>query len=548
MLIQLDIENVAVIEKASVEFEKGLNIITGETGAGKSLLINSLNMVLGFRSSHEMIRSGSDFAKVSATFFVPEISAALAEFDIECADDTVVVTRKIYADGRNVCHVNNCAVNVSVLKAIGERMVVIHGQRDSGMLFDTSTHISLLDEYAENRDLLKEYTAIYNEYKEADRQLKSLSNDEKSRDEEIDYLQFRIDEIEKAELSSSEEESLIGERQRLENSEALSRDANTAYSAISDDGGAKESLYCAMRSLQNLTKFDTDAQVFADKASDLYYELEELARDVCSYKSKIEYNPDRLNEIADRLDIINTLKRKYNTDIDGILKYYDEARSKLEALLSFDSNRKKAEDKVKKLYNDASLIAKALTESRKHAANELAKKLEKELEYLDMPRCRVEFLLTPGDLTTLGAEAAELLISTNPSEAPKSVSKIASGGEMSRIMLAVKSVFSDFEKVPTLLFDEIDTGVSGRAAEKIANKMKSLSRNFQLICITHLPVIASKADNHLLIEKKTDGESFITTVKTLNKDERIREIARIISGDNISDVSLENARSMLERQ
>lgn len=548
MLIQLDIENVAVIEKASVEFEKGLNVITGETGAGKSLLINSLNMVLGQRSSHEMIRSGSDFAKVSATFFVPGINTVLAEFDIENSDDSVVVTRKIYADGRNVCHVNNCAVNVSVLKAIGERMVVIHGQRDSGMLFDTSTHVRLLDEYAKNKDLLEKYSAVYAEYKEADRQLKSLSGDEKTRAEEIDYLKFRLDEIEKAGLSVPEEEELLSERKKLENAESLSRDANDAYSAISTDGGAKESLYCAMRSLQSLAKFDAEAQTFSDKAADLYYELEELARDIGSYKAKIEYNPQRLSEIADRIDTINTLKRKYNTDIDGIIKYYDEASVKLETLLNFDSNKQKIEDKVKKLYSEAVTAARALTESRELAAAELSKKLENELEYLDMPRCKAEFSLSPCPLTALGAENAELLISTNPSESPKSVSKIASGGEMSRIMLAVKSVFSDFEKVPTLLFDEIDTGVSGRAAEKIAKKMQLLSKDFQLICITHLPVIASKADNHLLIEKKTDGESFTTTVKTLNNNERVHEIARIISGDNITDVSLENARSMLERQ
>lgn len=545
MLIQLDIENVAVIQRASIEFDNGLNVITGETGAGKSLLINSLNMVLGARTARDLIREGADFARVSAVFFCSGIDSLLEESGITTDDGNIVITRKLYRDGRNLCHINGNAVNVSLLRLIGERLIVIHGQHDSGELMDASSHIHFLDAFAENGELLKEYRAVFHELKAVDSQLDKLNDDKTARQNEIDYLTYQTEEIENASLSIEEEETLVARKTILENSEAISKHAEKAYAALCGDSGAKELLYNARRALESLCNIDPGISNCSDKASELYYEVEELARDVSSYIANIEYNPRELGEINDRLDVINTLKRKYNGEIADILKFYGEASERLIFLKSFDENKSELSRKREELFRRAAELSEKLSKTRRKSADLLSSRLCSELENLDMPKCRIEFQFTGCELCESGSEKVEFVISTNPSESPKSLAKIASGGEISRVMLAIKSVFSDFDKIPTLLFDEIDTGVSGRAAEKIANKMRTLSQNYQLICVTHLPVIAAAAEHHLLLEKQTEGDSFKTTVRTLSAEERVREIARIISGDNINEISLENAAQML---
>lgn len=545
MLIQLDIENVAVIERASIEFNKGLNVVTGETGAGKSLLINSLNMVLGARTARDLIREGADFAKVSAVFFCKELDAFLEESSITPDDGNIIITRKIYSDGRNLCHINGSAVNVSLLRCVGERLVVIHGQHDSSELMDTSSHIHFLDAFSENGDLLNEYKSVYRQLKETQAALNKLNDDKTARQNEIDYLTYQIAEIEKAKLSADEEETLTARKTILENAEALSSYAGSAYAMLTADNAAKELLYNAKRALESLGNIDSDTISYAEKISELYYELEELAHDISSYMSGIEYNAGELQKIDDRLDVINTLKRKYNGEISDILRFYDEASERLVMLKSFDENKEELTKKHSALLENAQALARKLSDSRRKSAVQLSERLCEELSGLDMPKCKIDFQFTACDLYENGAEHAEFVISTNPSESPKSLAKIASGGEISRVMLAIKSVFSDFDKIPTLLFDEIDTGVSGRAAEKIAKKMLSLSQNYQLISVTHLPVIAAAATHHLLLEKKLYDEGFKTQVRPLSYDERIREIARIISGDNINEISLENAAQML---
>ena len=546
MLIQLDIENIAVIEKASIEFENGLNVITGETGAGKSLLINSLNMVLGARASRELIREGADFAKVSAVFYCDFLNDILSQNGIDADDGNIIITRKLYRDGRNLCHINGCAVSVAQLRTIGERLVVIHGQRDSSELMDTSSHINFLDSFCENEELLSEYKGIYRELCTIRSELEKLNTDNVSRQSEIEYLSYQVQEIENAELSESEEDELLARKTILENSEAIEKNAQKAYSALYFDGGAKDSLYSAMRALEALFSTDSSVQGYCEKIAELYYEAEELSRDISSYISSIEFRPEELSQINDRLDIIRNLKRKFGGEIPDILKLYDEASEKLLKLKSFDDDKEVLTKRNEELTTSANKIAKEISEARKKSAVLLSERLTKELESLDMPKCRIEFLFTPCPLSANGIENVEFVISTNPSEQPKSLAKIASGGEISRVMLAIKSVFSDFDKIPTLLFDEIDTGVSGRAAEKIANKMRMLSENYQLICVTHLPVIAAAAKHHMLLEKKTDNESFKTIIRSLSKEERINEIARIISGDNINEISLQNAAQMLK--
>ncbi len=546
MLIQIDIENVAVIERASIEFDNGMNIITGETGAGKSLLINSLNMVLGGRTPRDIIREGAEFCKVSAVFYSQEADIILENAGITSDDGNVIITRKLYRDGRNLCHINSNAVNVALLRSVGEKLVVIHGQHDSSELMDTSSHIGFLDAFSENGELLKEYKKAFDELKEVTSKLAKMNEDSHTRQNEIDYLTYQTEEIEKANLSSDEEESLISRKAVLSNAETINKYAEKAYSALGGDGGAKDVLYNAKRALEALSEIDDTSLPYSERVTELYYEAEELSHDISSYISGIEYNERELREIDDRLDEINKLKRKFGGEISNILKFYEEASEKLLFLKSFDENMDEFLRKKDSLTEKATALASKISKKRHESSIVLAQRLTEELSFLDMPKCRIEFSFMECDLYDNGLEKVEFLISTNPSESPKSLSKIASGGEISRVMLAIKSVFSDFDKIPTLLFDEIDTGVSGRAAEKIANKMKSLSQNYQLICVTHLPIIAASADNHLLIEKKLYEDGFKTGIRQLDSNERIREIARIISGDNINKISLENAAQMLE--
>ena len=546
MLVQIDIENVAVIERASIEFDKGLNVITGETGAGKSLLINSLNMVLGGRTPRDIIREGADFCRVSAVFYSQEADNILESVGITPDDGNVIITRKLYRDGRNLCHINSNAVNVSLLRSVGEKLVIIHGQHDSSDLMDTSSHIRFLDAFSENGELIKEYKNVFGELKEIISTLDKMNEDSHSRQNEIDYLTYQTEEIEKANLSPEEEENLLSRKTVLSNAGTISKHAEKASCALGGDNGAKELLYTAKRALETLSDIDEASLPYLEKATELYYEIEELSHDISSYMSGIEYNDRELREIDDRLDEINKLKRKFSGEIPDILKFYDEASEKLLFLKSFDENMDELLKKKESLTGKATVLAEKISQKRHESSVILAEKLTEELSYLDMPKCRIEFSFTECDLYENGCEKVEFLISTNPSESPKSLSKIASGGEISRVMLAIKSVFSDFDNIPTLLFDEIDTGVSGRAAEKIAKKMKALSNNYQLISVTHLPVIAASGNNHILIEKKLYEDGFKTEIKTLSNKERVYEIARIISGDNISEVSLKNAEHMLE--
>ncbi len=547
MLTGLDIENIAVIEHSSVEFQDGLNVITGETGAGKSLLINSLNMVLGARSTRDLIREGAQFGKVSATFFCKDIDIFLDENGIDTDEGNVIITRKIYPDGRNLCHINGCAVNVSQLKKIGEKLIVIHGQNDTGELSDTSTHIRFLDAFAENETIISEYKTVYDKLKEINSAISKLDADESAREREIDYLSYQVAEIEKANLSADEENELVSRKKLLENAESINKFSEKAYLSLSGDNRAKDLLYEVKRALESLSDIDEDALPYAEKAAELYYEVEELSHEVSGYMSCVDFNAGELSEIDDRLAEINSLKRKYGGEISDILEFYEKSAEKLDFLRSFDENKDKLLAERDTLLTKATAIAEKITDSRLKSAEILSAKLCQELESLDMPKCKIEFNFTPCELYSMGAEKVEILISTNPLDAPKSMVKIASGGEISRIMLAIKSVFSDFDKIPTLLFDEIDTGVSGRAAEKIARKMRALSENYQLICVSHLPVIAAAAQRHLLIEKNLSGDEFKTQIRLLTEEDRVKEIARIISGDKISEISLQNAREMLKQ-
>ena len=547
MLIQLDIENIAVIQQASIEFETGFNVVTGETGAGKSLLINSLNMVLGCRASRELIRGDAPYARVCATFFYKNAAELLSDMGIESDDGSIVITRKLFSDGRNLCHINGSAVSVAQLRSVGEKLVVIYGQRDGGILLSTSSHLDFLDSFAKNKELLDEYKKTFEEFKEAEKELKKTSLDDKARTDEADYLLYALNEINSASLYSGEEEELAHRRTILENSESLSTLSSSSSQNLNGEGRVRDILYGIMQELEKLSRIDDACNPLYERASSLYYEAEDLGSELLNYSMKTQFNPDELRKTEERIFEINSLKRKYNKSVDALLEYASEAEKRLNFLNSYTENKALLESRVKELYEAALKKARELSSLRKKAAQTLSSKLTEELSELDMPKCRVEFSFTPCPISERGIEDAELLLSTNPSEEPKPLSKIASGGEMSRIMLALKSVFFDFEHIPTLLFDEIDTGVSGRAAEKISKKMRNLSSECQLICVTHLPIIAASGNFHILIEKQTAGQSFNTVIKPLTKEEREKEIARIIMGDGVNEIALENARQLLNQ-
>lgn len=545
MLLQLDIENVAVFEKASVSFESGLNVITGETGAGKSLLINSLNLVLGCRGAHGLIRSGADFASVNASFFDKNVDSVLAENGIECDDGNIIISRRLYRDGRNQCRINGASVPVSLLREIGKKLVAIHGQRDNAVLLSAAGQLSFVDSFSGSGELLSQYREAYRNYKSAERSLAQMQSDESERAREIDFLSFQVDEITRAELTDGEEDELLKRRKVLDNVETLSELSREMQQLICGDRGVRDSLYSALRSGERLSEIDDSLKGCTERLTDIYYELEELGRDISAYSSSVDFNPRELDEIEDRLAVINSLKRKYGGSLEAVIAYGEKSQARLAELMSYDDNLSALEKEAAGQKKESERLGAELSAVRKKGAEELAAAINAELATLDMSEAEITFSFTDCGLSEHGTQNVEMLFSSNPKSEPAPIEKIASGGELSRIMLALKSVFSDFDKTPTLLFDEIDTGVSGRAAEKIAAKMRRLADGYQLICVTHLPIIAAAGTNHLLIEKRVDSSGAATSVYPLAPEKRAAELARMISGDKITDVSLENARQML---
>ena len=541
MLTLLKIENIAVIEKAEVELERGFNVLTGETGAGKSLLIDSINLVLGGRGQRELIRAGADYALVQAVFFCPEIAPFLEELGLEPEEDgTVILYRKLHRDGRNTCRLGTTAIPLSALKEIGERLVAIHGQHDGTALLSPAAHIDFIDGYG--KYALNDYTEKYRAWKAAEKELEEAKANASQRETRIDFLSFQVKEIEEAELRDGEEEELTARQKLLSNAEELTENANAANQAI--DAGY-DAVSDALSALEEISAVDESMNDSTEQLRNIYYELEELRRDLSSYAYGLEFDPDELTSVDERIGVIYRLERKYGATIADILAYLDKAKTELDSLIYADEHGTEMEENVKQLRLEAEKAAKELTALRKKSAQELCQKICEELAFLDMPKTRVEARLTPCPLWEKGAERVELLISTNPAEEPRPLGKIASGGELSRIMLAMKTVFSEVDDVPVLIFDEIDTGVSGRAAGKIGKKLRELSSGHQVICITHLPMIAAAASHHLLIEKNAVENGLQTTVRPRYGVERAMEIARIMCGDDITPAALENARELL---
>ncbi len=559
MLRELHIKNVAVIEEVTVEFENGFQTLTGETGAGKSILIDSINMALGGRGSRDIVRTGTDYAQVDLAFEVEddEVLGCLSELGIDCEDGTVLISRRLQPDGKSRSHINGKLTPLNVVREVGELLLTIHGQNDNQSILSPKTHLKFVDEYGNHGELLDEYKEQFAAVKKIRTMLSELEADEHGKSELIELLSFQVDEIDAAKLKPGEEEELEERRSFLQNAEQLAEDAGGAYYALhggdEESNGALDGLSEALRLLDEAKEFDSRLSPHYDTLSSVIADVEDVMHELRIYTDGVDYSQEELDNTESRLSLIYSLKRKYGSTVEEVLDYAQKSRERLAAIESSDERRAELTAQLSEETEKLSEIAKRLTKARVSAALDLQERIMNELADLDMQKMRFSAEVSMIEETdgspkygSDGCDNVEFMISANPGESLKPLAKIASGGEMSRIMLAIKSVLSDSDKVETMIFDEIDTGVSGRAAQKIAEKMGMLAKKRQILCITHLAQIAAMADRHYIIEKNSDEGSTRTTVRPIEGEERIQELARIIGGVIVTELTLSAAREMLD--
>ncbi len=551
MLTNLYIENIAVIEKTNINFTNGLNILTGETGAGKSIVIDSINAVLGKRSSRGLIRSGADAAFVSATFenVSDLVQKKLASLGYSAEDGTLILSRELSVSGKNTCRVNSRPATVSVLKDIGEYLVNIHGQNDNLELMNPSLHIVYIDALAQMGERLSAYRAVYRELKAVEEELSAADMDEAERLSRIDLLTFQIGELEDAAITVGEYDALTAEKEALRNREKIAKELMRARIALDGDDdeidGALRMIDDACESVIRAARYLPDLEGDSDRLSSALYELQEISRDLEQAMDDIDANPGRLEEIEERMDLLYRLRRKYGDSEEEMLAYLENSKKELKNLTDYAFNREQLAKKREELYKQAYNSAKEISDYRLSVAERFRKDVESEMAFLEMPNVRLEISREEVPLNTRGIDKLEFLISTNPGEAPKPVSKIASGGELSRMMLAIKTVLSKADFVETLIFDEIDTGISGSAAGRVGKKLKQLSADCQALCVTHQAQIAAFADNHLFISKSVRDDRTYTQVDQLDEEGRVRELARIVGGETVTDSALNHAKELL---
>ncbi len=551
MLSSLKIENVAVIEHSEIIFDSGLNILTGETGAGKSIVIDAINAVLGERTSKDLIRTGAGRAKVTAYFedIPSSAEAKLEELGFDCdGDRSVLITRVINADGRNICRVNGSNVTVSMLKVIGRDLITICGQHDSQYLLDKEHHIDFIDAMADCDELLESYLETYNELKAVKKQLKKLLSVEAEREQRIDFLKYQIDELTAANIKIGEKDELVRERDRLANREEVIRCLSIIENTLNGDGesrGVNSELYTVIEALQKLSFYDDSFSDYYESLENLRFTLSECSSHASSSLDGFEDGYGDINAIEERLDEIYRLSRKYGATEEDMLTYFAKIVEEYNSLVSNDEKLEELQKKYNELADELFKRGCYLSDCRKQTAIEFEKKVSDELRFLDMPDARFCVDFREANATEKGMDEIEFIFSANAGQDMKPLIKIASGGELSRVMLAIRCVLSDSDSVETMIFDEIDTGVSGRAAHKIAYKMHGLSESKQVICVTHLAQIAAYADNHLYIEKKATDEGTFTQVTSLSENEKVKEIARIIGGDIITAATLDSAKELI---
>ena len=550
MLTNLYIENIAVIEKTNIDFTRGLNILTGETGAGKSIVIDSINAVLGKRSSRGLIRSGADAAFVSATFEdVSElVQKKLSSMGYSAEDGTLILSRELSVSGKNTCRINSRPATVSALKDIGEYLVNIHGQNDNLELMNPALHIVYIDALAGLGEKLSAYRSLYRELKAVEEELSNADMDEAERLSKIDLLTFQIQELEDAAITVGEYDALTNEKNALRNREKIAKELMRARLALDGDDeidGALRMLDDASDSVLNAARYLPDLESASDRLSSALYELQDISRDLERAMDDIDANPGRLEEIEERMDLLYRLKRKYGDSEEEMLAYLDNSKNELKNLTDYAFNREQLAQKRDELYQKAYNSAKEISAIRMDVAERFRKDVQNEMAFLEMSNVRLEISREEAPLNTRGIDKLEFLISTNPGEDPKPVSKIASGGELSRMMLAIKTVLSKADFVETLIFDEIDTGISGSAAGRVGKKLKQLSADCQALCVTHQAQIAAFADNHLFISKSVHDDRTFTQVDALDEEGRVHELARIVGAEEITESALNHARELL---
>ena len=547
MLSLLHIENIAVIEQADISFDKGFNVLTGETGAGKSIVIDAISAILGQRAYRDMIRTGTNKASVRAVFTKVPNFPWFEENGVEYDEETVI-QRDIFLDGKNVCRVNGTLVTVAILHKLGIQLINIHGQHDSASLFDEENHLRFLDAFADNGALLADYREKFAAVSELRRQIDRMTMDEGEKLRRMETLKYQIAEIEKADLKSGEDEVLEQRRKLLQNSEKLSQGLEEASEALlggDDSNGAAALLAQAAYALSRIARYSDDYTGFQERLTDLKYQVQDIADEVRDSLDELSYSADELETIEARLDIIHRLRRKYGADCDEILAYLDKAQKELDEIEFADDRVEQLKKKLAKQEKQAWDAALALRKNRQEQGTVMAEKILSELSQLDMPRVQFQCRFRETELTSEGADAVAFYLSANAGEDLKPLSKVASGGELARIMLSMKNVLAEKDAVDTLIFDEVDTGVSGRAAQRIAEKLKSLAKHKQVLCVTHLPQLAALADTHMLIAKSEhDGRTY-TTVTPLDRKGRAMELARIIGGAHITETTLKSAEEML---
>ena len=552
MLTTLRIENIAIIESAAIDFGNGLNVMSGETGAGKSIIVDAISAILGERTSKELIRTGAEKAQVTAFFegIGSNVTKLLYSFGIPIeSDNTLHISRTISLDGKNTCKVNGSAVTVSMLKQLGKELISIHGQHDSQNLLNPECHYKYLDALAKNDDIYSDYLEKYSAYSNLYKQFKALSQNEEEKQKRIEFLEHEISEIESANIRVGEYDELVSKRDLYRNSEKVIKGLSSALSILSDGDdstGVVNAMFDASKAIEKSATHYDGAEKLASEMLDLSYALESKKSEIEDMISDCEFNPATLSEIEERISFLFKMKGKYGESEEEILEYLENSKSELDTLINLNLSQ---DEIIAKLEKDKEILldaAERLSLSRKHAASEFEVHVKHELTFLDMPNVEISVNFERTKLNPTGSDNIEFLISPNPGEVLKPLAKIASGGELSRIMLAIQNVLSVSDNVGTMIFDEIDTGVSGSAAEKIAKVLKSVGSKGQVICITHSAQVASYADNHFVVEKKVQNEKTYTYVTPLDRDGRINEVARIIGGVNVTELQIKSATEMID--
>lgn len=552
MLSELYIENIAVIEKSNINFSQGLNALTGETGAGKSIVIDSIGAVLGFRTSRELIRTGAEKALVTALFtdLSERVKGGLAELGIE-SDGELLVSREITLSGKNNCRINGKVATVSMLKDLGKLLINIHGQHESYELMSPDLHIRYIDALGNLSSLLEEYKEAFDNFKDLESQLRKRRFDEQERTRKIDILRFQIDELSSADISVGERDEFMAKRTALSNIERIREGlASAVYKLggdISEGSSALNLIDDASSDLASASRYHQVVESLSERLNNLSYELRDIYAECEDVLSDLDSDPQLLDTIEERLELLNNLSKKYGSTEEEMLEYLSSAEAELEALLNFEEHYEKLQLNCDKAFEKAKNLADKLSQKRKETSEKFCTSVSEQMHFLDMPNAVLAVEQKETELYELGSDTIEFLISANVGEPPKPVAKIASGGELSRMMLAIKTVLSEADPTDTLIFDEVDSGVSGSAAERIGIKLKEVSKSTQVLCVTHLPQIAAQADNHYKIKKNiNDGRTF-TSVDILSDDGRVEELARIMGGVTVTDSARDYARELINK-